>query len=570
MKPRAESWPPDYVAEYRKRQAMLVKTIMTPRNIAAAKIFYKNNSVAFIEDWCITVDPRNAALKRPTKVPFVLFPRQREFIHWLDDCVVNEVNGICEKSRDMGATWLCVAYSVWLWLFRPGAAVGWGSRKAELVDRIGDMSSIFEKIRALILNVPPIFLPAGFNPQQHMGYMKIVSPDGATITGESGDSIGRGGRTLIYFKDEAAHYERPELIEASLADTTRVQIDISSVNGLGNVFHRKREAAVEWRAGATLAKDKPHLFVLDWRDHPAKTQDWYDTRRRAAKDMGLLHVFAQEVDRDYAAAIENVIIPPEWVKAAIDAHLVLEWDNGQTLEDGEWGAALDVADEGGDRNAIAIRKGNVLRDLREWADRDTGVTTRSTIQWVEAHAKRCTIQYDSIGIGAGVKGEVNRLLDEDAMPKGLKFVPWNAAASPLDPDAYVEDGDNDSPLNKDFYYNLKAQGWWQLRRRFEKTYRAVKEGIPFAPEELISIDSSIPMLHSLEKELSQPTAGRSPAKLKLVVNKKPEGTRSPNLADAVMMAFWPVDVHGYDSSLDWVGGDDGLPVQALLPMRRFA
>ena len=27
----------------------------------------------------------------------------------------------------------------------------------------------------------------------------------------------------------------------------------------------------------------------------------------------------------------------------------------------------------------------------------------------------------------------------------------------------------DTPLNKDFYTNLKAQGWWQLRRRFEKT-----------------------------------------------------------------------------------------------------
>jgi hypothetical protein len=26
------------------------------------------------------------------------------------------------------------------------------------------------------------------------------------------------------------------------------------------------------------------------------------------------------------------------------------------------------------------------------------------------------------------------------------------------------------PLNKDFYTNLKAQAWWELRRRFEKTH----------------------------------------------------------------------------------------------------
>ena len=28
-------------------------------------------------------------------------------------------------------------------------------------------------------------------------------------------SIGRGGRKLIYFKDESAHYEHPEMIEAA-------------------------------------------------------------------------------------------------------------------------------------------------------------------------------------------------------------------------------------------------------------------------------------------------------------------------------------------------------------------
>jgi hypothetical protein len=60
----------------------------------------------------------------------------------------------------------------------------------------------------------------------------------STATGEAGDNIGRGGRTLGYFKDESAHYEHRDLIEAALGDNTNVQIDISSVNGLGNVFHR--------------------------------------------------------------------------------------------------------------------------------------------------------------------------------------------------------------------------------------------------------------------------------------------------------------------------------------------
>ena len=31
-----------------------------------------------------------------------------------------------------------------------------------------------------------------------------------------------------------------------------------------------------------------------------------------------MHVFKQEVDRDYSGSVENVVIPSEWVKAAID------------------------------------------------------------------------------------------------------------------------------------------------------------------------------------------------------------------------------------------------------------
>jgi hypothetical protein len=117
-------------------------------------------------------------------------------------------------SRDMGASWCTIAYAVWLFLFRPGSSVGFGSRKAQLVDRIGDMDSLFEKIRHCVAVLPPIF-----KPRYDASYMKLRNRDsGATITGESGDEIGRGGRKLIYFVDEAAHLEHPELIEAALSE----------------------------------------------------------------------------------------------------------------------------------------------------------------------------------------------------------------------------------------------------------------------------------------------------------------------------------------------------------------
>jgi hypothetical protein len=95
-----------------------------------------------------------------------------------------------------------------------------------------------------------------------------------------------------------------------------------------------------------------------------------------------------------------------------------------------------------------------------------------------------------------------------------------------------------------------------LRRRFEKTHQAVQmvaQGQSehrYPPDELISLPSTLPLLRTLQKELSQPTMGKS-TRMKLLIDKKPEGTRSPNLADAVVMAYWPAGT-GYDTSYSWV------------------
>lgn len=506
-----------------------------PKLLVGAREYYRTRPAEFIEHWCDTYDPRNAGRGVPVRMPFVLFRRQRTMIDWLMACLAAEESGLVEKSRDMGATWLCCAFSVWLWLFWPGAAVGWGSRKEQLVDRIGDPDSIFEKMRMIVRGLPTEFRPVGLSESEHMTYMRFVNPENAaTITGEAGDNIGRGGRKLIYFKDESAHYERPEKIEAALADNTRVQVDISSVAGLGNVFHRRREAGVEWAPGEPIERGRTSVFVMDWRDHPAKSADWYATRKAKAEADGLMHVFAQEVDRDYAAAVVGTIIKAEWIKAAIDAHVALGFDDS-----GGWVAGLDVADEGVDRNALARRKGVILKSARDWPDGDTGVTARRAIDECSGDLP-IDLQYDSVGVGAGIKAEANRLAGEGLLPPGLRLVAWSAAAAPLRPDDRVDPSDSKSPLNKDFYANLKAQAWWQLRLRFWRTWRAVTEGVAYSPDDLISLPSSLPNLRTIEKELAQATSSKTASAMKIVVDKAPPGTRSPNLADAIVMAFWPI------------------------------
>lgn len=542
-------WPPDYESVYEWRLNMLRSLIKDQNVLQSAKAYYMTHPAEFIMDWMDTYDPRKSpnntdpAQRGEKWMPFIFFYRQKEVIDFFESCSKDQESGLVEKCRDFGLTWLACAYTIWRWLFIKDDAIRWGSRKESLVDRQGDPDSIFEKLRLLIKRLPNIWLPKNFNWRRDSTFMKLVNPEnGAVVAGEAGDNIGRGGRSSIYFVDEAAHIERPEKVEAALGDNTNVRIDISSVNGIGNVFHRRREHGVVWTPNGDIPKGYVRVFIADWRDHPLKTIDWYKRRKAKYEREGMAHIFAQEVDRNYSAAISNVVIPYEWIEHCVDAHLKVPYFKKEVGEHlGEYMAGLDVADDGMDRNALTIREWVIWRVVEEWGERDPGITARKAVFACREFSGHISCQYDCIGVGAGVKTEYNRLTEDEGIIRRdqIPFIPWNAGAAVVKPYERIIPDDNESLKNKDFFDNLKAQAWWSLRTRFYKTFKAVTEGAVYPVDELISLDSKMPLLEQLKKELAQPTRGQS-SRLKMLIEKKPDGMKSPNLADSGVMAFFPL------------------------------
>jgi len=99
-------------------------------------------------------------------------------------------------------------------------------------------------------------------------------------------------------------------------------------------------------------------------------------------------------------------------------------------------------------------------------------------------------------------------------------------------------------FNKDFFANFKAQAWWNGRQLFYNTWRAVTKGEKFPANQLISIDCAeigdTSILHKLRDELSQVVATTSTGKMKWTIVKAPTNTVSPNMADSLVMCFWPM------------------------------
>ncbi len=529
-----EAWPPDYSEIYAERIVRHRNTIA--KGLAShAVAYYAEHPVKFIEHWCCTYDPRKVGTGLPTNMPFMLFPKQKELVLWFHALVLDQENGLIEKSRDMGATWCACAFSVWLWLFYPGSSVGWGSRKEMLVDRAGDPDSIFEKVRMLIRGLPGFLKPSGLNENRHLSFLKCINPaNGSTITGEAGDMIGRGGRKLIFFKDESSHYERAERIEAALADNTNVQVDISSVNGAGNLFYRKRHSGLT------------RVFVMDWRHHPDKNQKWYDKRKAKAESEGTEHIFAQEVDRDYTSAVEGIFIPAKYVNAAIDAHIKLGFEPVGVKKSG-----LDVADEGGDANVQIDVHGPVLTYIDMWKKGDTGFTAKKAYNHCIDNGLE-ELVYDSVGVGAGVKGKTNELLDkallkaqeaeeydEETYQDPLIVIPFNAGAGVVGPKRKYAAGKK----NADMFYNHIAQSMWHLRTRFVKTYNMVNNINTYDFSELISIPSNLPHVNDLKTEISTPLretdeAGRVRRESKKAMKKR--GMKSGNYLEALVQCYCPL------------------------------
>lgn len=279
----------------------------------------RRDPVHFINNWGFTFDPRN----NPKHFPFILYPYQVESIKWFEERYKKKENGLVEKSRDLGVSYLAVAWAVHHFIFDKGFTVLFGSRKESLVDNF-TIDSLFGKIRYFLYRLPKFFLPKNLSEGSKWDrHMSITNPEnGNQISGESTNSnFGRGGRSSVCFIDEAAHIEHSEQIYAAISENSDSVISLSTPNGKSNQF-----------AWLRFETDIPRLS-LHWSSHPHKNQEWYEKKKSQLKPWQV----ASELDLSYERSLEGRVyqrfdrayhVPRETIKCNLEYEQFIALDFG--------------------------------------------------------------------------------------------------------------------------------------------------------------------------------------------------------------------------------------------------
>lgn len=206
-------------------------------------------------------------LAKAQHLPFVTWPCQDHALMLMRYVLENGLRAVIDKSRDMGATWLCCIFIAWLFLFVKDSDIKALSRKEEEVDKRNDRSTIFGKFDYIFKYIPRYLLP-GLR-RTYMNYTNLAL--NCSIVGESANQFaGRGGRYKLGFGDEFAAVPKGNGIISSMGDACNALLLNSTPLGPGTAYSQARFSG------------KYEVIILHWTMHPEKGRN----RELVEDDMG--------------------------------------------------------------------------------------------------------------------------------------------------------------------------------------------------------------------------------------------------------------------------------------------
>lgn len=275
-------------------------------------------------------------------------------------CMEHDEDLLIEKSREMGASWLCLIVMLWRFLFYEWQTFLCISRSEAMVD-CPKPQSLFWKVDFILDRLPEFLKGAIERGKCYFGHA-----NGSTITGEASTArAGVGGRFTAMFIDEFSQIKEGYEVLHRTSDSTGCRIFNGTHKGTATAFHElsqrvdMKKLVLHWtrhpvkrvglyyydkESGRIVILDREHVFPLDYDfqmieaplggPHPGVRSPWYD---KECPRKGSDRAVAEDLDIDPSGSAaqffdplrirhlrERYGAPPTW-----EGDVVYDRTNGQ-------------------------------------------------------------------------------------------------------------------------------------------------------------------------------------------------------------------------------------------------
>lgn len=255
----------------------------------------------FIMRYCMIEEPKPDTTEW---IPFELWPFQREVVF---DLTASSKIAIL-KARQLGLTWLVVAYALWLMVFRPGSVV--------LIFSAGDTEAknFLARLKGMYAHLPDWMQPATELDNDHVLHFTTGS---RAISFTSSKKSGRSQTATLAIIDEADWLPyfsntiaavKPtidnggQLVMLSSPDKTRPNSPFKTL----------------WRNGRSGAADYRSIFI-PWFAHPNRSPEWYAQIVADAEHIDTVHQEYPASPIEALAGLSyNKRFAPDWLTAVSD------------------------------------------------------------------------------------------------------------------------------------------------------------------------------------------------------------------------------------------------------------
>lgn len=257
-------------------------------------------------------------------IPFKLWPAQEEALRLI---IANKfVQAL--KARQLGITWIGVAYTLWQMLFDPIAEVLIFSQRDD------EAMSLLQRIKDSYAELPDWMKQPTTTNSEHEFRLR----NGSGATAFPAKAGGRSKTSTFVMVDEADFVEKLEALIAAAKPTVDAgdnkMLLVSTVNDeTPNSYFRRLYKAAQ-------AGDSQWVTLfIPWYAHPSRTREWYEREKEDSYNtFGTLDKFYKEYPETPEQALAprelNKRFPPQWVSSVTAKRPTLPLPIGAPVHNG--------------------------------------------------------------------------------------------------------------------------------------------------------------------------------------------------------------------------------------------